>query len=659
MTEHAAPPPLDELLARRDWVRRFARTLAHDDATADDLAQDTMLAAIEHPPREAAAPAGWLRRVLLRRAMNRARGERRRDEREALRAMPPASPSPADVVSTAESHRRVVEAVLALEEPYKTTVLLRFFEDLPPREVAARMGVPVETVRARVRRAVERLRERLDEEHGGRRAVWLAPLLADGRGVPHAPASVATWVVGSTVAAAVVVALVLHLSSPDGTDRSAGDSVAAPVNTASIASGVASPEASAQDGDRARTIRRRSHEATSTAPVAPPEAPPKWRPFEVRVVDSAGAPVEGVEVRVRRDGDGSWTARTGGDGRAQVSIPTAASVRKVEISDPAAAGGPVSPVKSETRGDSASTVVVERLAWVAGRVDGPDGAPVADAIVRWQGLGQREAPTDERGAFALVVPRDTTGTLLLTGRRRVGGVEPGDEMVGEVADVAAGRTDVVLVAHRAGRDQRLVVQCVTGNGSPLEGVVVGLVTTMRNDTRVRCTTDKDGRAVFEHLPDWRHFAYVHLDESASCPWERDGWATPPGFTLVRPGGDELVLRFVAGRWVRGRVLDDKGRAVPGSPVHLELPDDRRVFVETAADGSFAALLPADVGGTIRMRATAPMFSFETEGDFKARFARATPEEIALMDLRPAERDGVRPGDEGIELRLRAADPAGR
>jgi len=519
--------------------------------------------------------------------------------------------------------------------------------------------VPVEPVRARVRRAGEKLRARLDEEHGGRRALWLAPLLADGRGVPRAPVPVAGYLVAGTVAAVVAVALVLHLSSADGIERNAGGSAPAPVEAASAATGVAPPTEAAQDSDRARTTRRRSREETADAPVAAradAEAPPKWRPFEVRVVDPAGAPVEGVEVRVRRDGEGSWTARTGSDGRAQVSIPASASVRRIEVSDPAAVGGPVSAVKSWTPGEAASTVVVERLAWVAGRVDGPDGRPLADVIVRWQGRGQAEGATDERGAFALVVPRDATGIVLLTGRRRLGGAEPGNEMVGEVADVASGRTDVVLVAHRAGRDRRLVVRCVNGDGAPIEGVVVGLVTTMRSDTRVRCATDKDGRAVFERLPDWRHFAYVHLDDNTSCPWERDGWATPPGFALVRPGGDEFVLRFVAGRWVRGRVLDDAGRAVPRSPVHLELPGDRRVVVFAEADGSFAALLPADVGGTIRVRATAPMFRAEATEDLQALVARATPEEVERSGLLPAERDGVRPGDEGIELRLRAAAP---
>ena len=37
-------------------------------------------------------------------------------------------------------------------------------------KIAARLGVPVETVRTRVKRARERLREKLVEEHGSRKA---------------------------------------------------------------------------------------------------------------------------------------------------------------------------------------------------------------------------------------------------------------------------------------------------------------------------------------------------------------------------------------------------------------------------------------------------------------------------------------------------------
>ena len=67
--------------------------------------------------------------------------------------------------------------LLSLEEPYRSTVALRFFEDLPPRKVAARMGVPVNTVRSRLRRALASMRLELDREFSDRRT-WALPLLA-------------------------------------------------------------------------------------------------------------------------------------------------------------------------------------------------------------------------------------------------------------------------------------------------------------------------------------------------------------------------------------------------------------------------------------------------------------------------------------------------
>jgi hypothetical protein len=49
---------------------------------------------------------------------------------------------------------------------------LRFLDGLPPREVAKVLGVPVETVRTRTRRALSTMRARLDEEHGGDPSRW-------------------------------------------------------------------------------------------------------------------------------------------------------------------------------------------------------------------------------------------------------------------------------------------------------------------------------------------------------------------------------------------------------------------------------------------------------------------------------------------------------
>ena len=146
--------PIESLLAHRDWVRRLARALARDESGADDLEQEAWLRAMRHPPAHAGSLRGWLGTVLRRLAVDRRRTEQGRARREELAARRETPvPSPADLVAEAEAHRRVVEAVLSLEEPNSSTVLLRWFEDLPPTELARRLGVPVETVRARLRRA--------------------------------------------------------------------------------------------------------------------------------------------------------------------------------------------------------------------------------------------------------------------------------------------------------------------------------------------------------------------------------------------------------------------------------------------------------------------------------------------------------------------------
>lgn len=70
----------------------------------------------------------------------------------------------------------MANAVLALAEPYRTTVLLRFWEGLSPAAIAKQQGVPTETVRTRLKRGLMQLRARLDDEHGGDRKAWLLPL---------------------------------------------------------------------------------------------------------------------------------------------------------------------------------------------------------------------------------------------------------------------------------------------------------------------------------------------------------------------------------------------------------------------------------------------------------------------------------------------------
>jgi RNA polymerase sigma-70 factor (ECF subfamily) len=171
-------PDPERLLEHTAFLRSVAAALLQDVSAVDDVVQETWVAALTRPPRSGWKLEAWLGGVAANLARSFRRSGARRSRREAARAQPEALPSAAETVSRLETLRRVVEAVQALDEPYQAVVLLRHFDGLPPREIARRLGVPVETVGTRLRRAHEKLRSRLDAEHGDDRGAWsllLAP----------------------------------------------------------------------------------------------------------------------------------------------------------------------------------------------------------------------------------------------------------------------------------------------------------------------------------------------------------------------------------------------------------------------------------------------------------------------------------------------------
>ena len=177
MSDPAGEINPESLLEHRAFVRAVVRKLIPDEHHAEDIVQETCLTALRSPPREHGALRAWLARVgrnlavsSLRRRASRARRERHAAQSERL-------PSACEAAEKLEHHRMVVEAVLALDEPLRSTVILRFYEDLPPRRIAEIQGIPVATVRSRLRRAVTHLRLSFDEAYGGDRRAWCLALL--------------------------------------------------------------------------------------------------------------------------------------------------------------------------------------------------------------------------------------------------------------------------------------------------------------------------------------------------------------------------------------------------------------------------------------------------------------------------------------------------
>lgn len=167
---------LEELLTHADFVNRLARRLVFDARDAADVAQETWLAGMRNPPASKESIRTWLSHVIRNVASTMRRTESRRLKREQIVSKPDRAPSAADVVERAEIRHRVVEAVLSLAEPYRSTILLRFYEDFSPREIARSEDLPVETVRTRLKRGMALLRDKLDVLHEGRRDAWCLAL---------------------------------------------------------------------------------------------------------------------------------------------------------------------------------------------------------------------------------------------------------------------------------------------------------------------------------------------------------------------------------------------------------------------------------------------------------------------------------------------------
>ncbi|HEY8925138.1 MAG TPA: RNA polymerase sigma factor, partial [Polyangia bacterium] len=199
---------LATLLAQAGWLRRFARALVGDATAAEDLAQDTMVSVLRRPSQ----PAGraWLATVARNLAVDRFRvGARRaRREEETARARDPSAgqvSSPEDLIADAQIHRHVAEAVARLAEPFRQTIVLRFYEGLSSAEIARSLGQPEGTIRWRLKEALDRVRAELDARYADDRSAWraaLAPLLATpSAGAARAPSSGAPLAGGSVTAA--------------------------------------------------------------------------------------------------------------------------------------------------------------------------------------------------------------------------------------------------------------------------------------------------------------------------------------------------------------------------------------------------------------------------------------------------------------------------
>ena len=150
---------IEYVTARLEPMRYFAYLSCGDWQRAEDAVQtafEKLYVAWNRPSR--AALDAYTRRIIVRTLINeRRRGWFRRERpSQALPETAVAASDPADRLS-------LVEALGRLTVRQRTTVVLRFWEDLPVEQTAQIMNCSASTVKSQTARALARLRELLND----------------------------------------------------------------------------------------------------------------------------------------------------------------------------------------------------------------------------------------------------------------------------------------------------------------------------------------------------------------------------------------------------------------------------------------------------------------------------------------------------------------
>jgi len=138
-----------------------------DAAAADDIRQETLLAAVEGIGgyRGEVPLFGWLCGI----ARHKVADERRRRARQSLpveAAWHAGDPLPDELWERAERHAAVVEALWSLPEDYRRALVARYVEGMGVESVAARLNRSYKATESLLARARESLLRRLKEEGG-------------------------------------------------------------------------------------------------------------------------------------------------------------------------------------------------------------------------------------------------------------------------------------------------------------------------------------------------------------------------------------------------------------------------------------------------------------------------------------------------------------
>lgn len=554
------------------WLRRIAQSLVRDDS-AGDLVGDTAASALGAADRLDGPPGPWLVTILKNHARQAWRSLENRSRRERESLPPASSKSPAEIAEIRDLQRVVARELLALDDPFRSTLLRRFFEDRSHAEIAEIDGVSPGTVRWRQHRGLELLRERLDARHGGDRGKWKTAVIPLAARMAPSPAGLVVEIVtGHSVAIAIgavllaIVALFATIGRHDATtDPSAQGREERAVTLAPLPP---SPHSNLE-----RT------EAQSTPPTETAVPVDRGR-VRAHFRDDSGLPLSGVKVTVSQNHNPDPIAtdpvgRSDSNGVAEIDVaprltggvqvrPAFEATLRFEAEGWLGAWMQILLHSGETT--DLGEIRLARGGRIRGRVVDPNARPVCGAAVSidsefvehdYEHLGAQvvmpDVVTDERGEF---VATDLPAGLASLHARAPPALPSARVHVDVEVDADAILPDLVLGTHTTGS---ILHGIVTGpNGEPIDNVAVDIVGVEVDEALWPITffaaTDRLGTFAVDTGGRATDSFSIHVTDSL----QRFG---PAIVERVAPGPTPVEIRLAPPEWLSIHAISTTGRPV--------------------------------------------------------------------------------------------------
>lgn len=149
-------------------LKGFYRRRGLGDAQADDLVQDVMVSLWQRAgqyDRRQAGVSTWVFTIARNRQIDIIRRERRPElEPDEPALAPSEGPEPDAAFETEQSAERVRAALAELPDEQAELIRISFYEEASHSAIAERMGLPLGTVKSRLRLALQKLRAALGDD---------------------------------------------------------------------------------------------------------------------------------------------------------------------------------------------------------------------------------------------------------------------------------------------------------------------------------------------------------------------------------------------------------------------------------------------------------------------------------------------------------------